>query len=199
MFGMRGALLVCVALAILVAGACNRDKGDEPIRDQHREGLEKSTQATASQPLVQGVNLENKGFASWPDRQPVAPEVRTLDKLIRPVLQAQFGGVKLIAESTGPETRLDGEVIENSFSYAVSRVFVPDDGRALHKALVEEAKFGLSPRLGKKPTVWTGGATMSFLKVSGGRTYSMVITLDVSKQQIRVESYRPGSKYDRMG
>lgn len=120
-----------------------------------------------------------------------------MDGQIRPVLRKLFGDARLISESGAPETKIDGEVVENKFTYAVNKILVPKDGELLHAAL-HAAHFGLSPRLGSKSTIWSGGAAMSLFKTTSQRSYSLVINVDTRKQQIVVESYRLGSKYDRL-
>jgi hypothetical protein len=164
--------------------------GDEPTKSGSQEGLAKLTQQ-AQQKTV------NSGFAAVRDNGGKAPEVKDLDEVLRPVLQKLYGDARIVAESRSPETKVDGEVVENRITYAVSRTLAPNDGVALHAAL-RSAGFSTSPRLGAKPTIWSGGATMSLFKSTALRSYSLVVNIDSRKQQVTVESYKLGSKYDRL-
>jgi hypothetical protein len=79
----------------------------------------------------------------------------------------------------------------------VKQLLTPQDGTPLHSAFLS-AGFSTSPRLGSKPTIWSHGATMSLFETTSKRGYSFVINIDTDKQQIVVESYKLGSKYDRL-
>ena len=189
-------ILFSICLAITIFNGCGKKEGDEPTKYRSQTGLEKLTQET-SKNQSPTFKKDNLAFNSSRDIQGKAAEVRDLDALIRPVLKKLFGDTRLVSESGAPETKRDGEVIENKFTYIVSKSLIPKDGESLHAALLN-AGFSTSPRLGSKPTIWSGGATMSLFESTSMRTYSLVINVDTRKQQIVVESYRLGSKYDRL-
>ena len=181
---------VYIALAICVG--CGKKEGDEPTKYRSQAGLEK-----LSKNQGQMSKKDNWAFNSSRGIEGKATEVRDLDSCIRPVLKKLFGDAKIVAESQSPETRKDGEVVENRITYVVKQFLVPDDGKALH-ATLHAGGFGLSVRLGAKPTIWRDGAVMSLFKSTSQRSYSLVINVDTKKQQIVVESYRLGSHYDRL-
>jgi hypothetical protein len=189
-------LPICVVL--IMGSGCEKQEGDEPTKYQSQEGLERLTEQAAKQ---QAENLksasENHVFDRAKEVEGWAAEVRDLDGVIRPVLKELFGDARIISESEKPATQRDGEVLENQFVYVVRKHLVPQDGKSLHAALCA-AHFGKSPRLGSKPTIWSGGALMSLFKTTRLRTYSLVIKLDPKKQQLIVESYKLGSRYDRL-
>jgi hypothetical protein len=190
-------LLVLFFIAVISSNGCGKKEGDEPTKYRSQAGLEKLTNEAANKVTKQSTAQDNSKFFASKDSSGKAPEVRDLDSQIKPVLRKLFGDVRLISESGAPETKIDGEVVENKFTYIVSKALVPKDGEPLHAAL-RTAHFGASPRLGSKPTIWSGGATMSLFKTTSQRSYSLVINVDIRKQQIVVESYRLGSKYDRL-
>jgi len=175
---------------------CGKKAGDEPTKYRSQEGLAKMTQQQSDMMKMSSV-AKNPRFLVASSLAPASSEVKDLDAAIRPVLKNIFGNAKIVSESKTPETQRDGEVVENRFIYVVNKVLVRQDGKALHTAL-HAAGFGLSPRLGSEPTTWTGGAIMSLFKSTSARSYSLVINMDTKKQQIVVESYRLGSKYDRL-
>jgi hypothetical protein len=184
--------------ATFFLSSCAKKEGDEPTKYRSQAGLEKLTQqAQQAGGAVAKGGVVNPAFYTAANNSAKAPEVKDLDSAIRPVLEKLFGGAKMISESRTAETQRDGEVVENRFTYVVGRIMAPKDGEALHTAL-HAAHFGLSPRLGGKPTIWSGGAAMSLFKNSSMRSYSLVINIDTRKQRIVVESYRLGSKYDRL-
>ena len=200
MVNKRVSLNLCVVVFVAVfLSACGKKEGDEPTKYRSQVGLEKLTQQaqqSAGKAVKQG-GLANPAFYTAADSGGRAPEVKDLDSAFRPVLQKLFGGARMISESRVAETKVDGEVVENRFVYVVSRVLTADDGDTLHAALRAQ-HFGSSPRLGSKPTKWSGGAGMSLFKTTSLRSYSLVVNIDTRKQQIVVESYRLGSKYDRL-
>ncbi|MCX5701365.1 MAG: hypothetical protein NTW64_00050 [Candidatus Omnitrophica bacterium] len=189
------AVFVFGAIATICSG-CGKKEGDEPTKYRSQEGLAKMTQQQSDMMKMSSV-AKNPRFLVTSSLAPVSSEVKDLDAAIRPVLKNIFGNAKIVSESKAPETKVDGEVVENRFIYVVNKVLVRQDGKALHTAL-HAAGFGLSPRLGSEPTTWTGGAMMSLFKSTSARSYSLVINMDTKKQQIVVESYRLGSKYDRL-
>ena len=196
MFYKKLSLVLCVLAFVVSLSACGKKESDEPTKYRSQAGLEKLSREAAKH-QGQSVKKDNLAFNSLRDIQGKAAEVRDLDALIRPVLKKLFGDTRLVSESGAPETKRDGEVIENKFTYIVSKSLIPKDGESLHAALLN-AGFSTSPRLGSKPTIWSGGATMSLFESTSMRTYSLVINVDTRKQQIVVESYRLGSKYDRL-
>lgn len=199
MIEKRTALLGCVlTLTVFFLSGCGKKEGDEPTKYRSQAGLEKlSRKAAKQQRKVAGGTADNPGFYNSPGIQGKAAEVTDLDAVLRPVLRKLFGDAKIISESGKPDTRPDGEVIENKFIYAVKKRLAADDGFNLHTALCG-AHFSGSPRLGSKPTEWRGNVTMSLFTSTSRRTYSLVINVDTNKQQISVESYKLGSKYDRL-
>jgi len=189
-------LAMCIAL--IMGSGCEKKEGDEPTKYQSQAGLERLTeQAAQQQQESSGSGPENPAFNNSIEVEGVVAEVRDLDSVIKPVLKKLFGDARIISESKKPETKRDGEVVENQFTYVVRKYLVPQDGESLHAALCA-AHFGRSPRVGSKPLIWSGGAGMSFFKSTSLRSYSLVINVDTKKQQITVESYKLGSKYDRL-
>ena len=178
---------------VLSLTCCGNKEGDEPTKYNSQAGLENLT----NEAIKKDVSRKNSTFFISEEISGKAAEVKDLDSLVRPTLKKLFGDVKLISESDAPETKIDGEIVENRFAYIVSKLLVPKDGKPLHASLHANG-FGLSPRLGSKPTIWSGGAMMSLFKSTSLRSYSLVINIDTKKQQIVVESYRLGSKYDRL-
>ena len=189
-------ILGILLFAAVSLSACGKKEGDEPTKYQSQAGLEKLTRDAQKQADT-GIVAGNTAFNSSRGVEGKAAEVRDLDAVIRPVLKKLFGDIKMVSESTKPETKIDGEVVENQFTYVVKKYLVPKDGVALHSALYA-VHFSPSPRLGSKPTIWSGGAGMSFFKSTNMRSYSLVFNVDTRKQKIVVESYRLGSKYDRL-
>ena len=191
-------VFLAMFIALIVGSGCQKKEGDEPTKYQSQAGLERLTeQAAKQQGGNSGSDPGNPAFDNSIEVEGKAPEVRDLDRIIVPVLKSLFGDARIISESEKPETQKDGEVVENQFTYVVRKHMVPKDGESLHAALCA-AHFGKSPRLGSKPTIWSGGALMSLFKTTRLRTYSLVIKLDPKKQQLIVESYRLGSRYDRL-
>lgn len=182
-------LIVC--FAIIICNGCGKKEGDEPTKYRSQAGLEKLTLQ------AQSAKKDNPLFGRTADSNAKAPETKDLDSAIRPVLKNLFGDARMVSESNSPQTEPDGEVVENRFVYSVKKHMVPEDGNALHAAL-HSAGFGLSPRLGSKPSIGRSNAVMSLFKSTSRRSYSLVINIDTKKQQIIVESYRLGSKYDRL-
>jgi hypothetical protein len=108
-----------------------------------------------------------------------------------------FKEAKLIS-AKGPEApKRDGEVIEDRLIYSVKPLLTESDGDELHDAF-HAVGFVDSPRLGRRPTHSRGNVYMSLMKSTSQRGYSFVIIVYTDKQQIEIESYKLGSKYDRM-
>jgi len=154
------------------------------------ETISKPEEKQATQEKIETTNTSEQS-------QACEGVVDDINSRITPVLNKVFGGARIIAQSSSSETKIDGEVVENRITYKVNKNLIPEDGNALHAAF-REAGFSRSPRLGAKPTIWSGGAAMSFFESTSQRSYSFVINIDTRKQQIVVESYRLGSKYDRL-
>lgn len=184
-------VIFAACFAIITCDGCGKKIADEPTKYRSQAGLEKLTLQ------AQAVSEDNRAFFSSKDSTAKAPEVKVLDVNLRPALKKVFGDAKITAESNSPQTKSDGEVVENRFVYSVKKRMVPEDGKALHAALLSSG-FSTSPRLGSKPTIWKGGAVMSLFRSTPQRTYSLQVAIDTKKQQIVVESYRLGSKYDRL-
>ena len=113
------------------------------------------------------------------------------------MLTKLFGDIKLVEESKAPEIKIDGEVVENRMVYVVRLLLTPEEGDNLHSAL-KQVGFVSSPQLGSKPTHYKTGTAMSVMKTTSLRGYSLVINVDAGKQRIEIQSYKLGSKYDRL-
>ena len=181
---------LCCLFAAVNAG-CGVKAADEPTKYRSQEGLEKLTaQAAASAP-------DNPAFLLAKDRTSGSPNAQDIDSIIRPVLARSFKDAKLVS-ATGPEApKRDGEVVEDRLVYVVKATVTEADGDKLRSAF-EAARFPASPRLGRKPTHSRGNVYMSLFKSTSRRGYSFVVIVDTNKQRIQVESYKLGSKYDRL-
>jgi len=177
--------------AIFIGNGCGRNKGDEPTKYRSQAGLEKLTaQAAQTSP-------DNPKFFTARSITPANATAKDIDSLIRPVLVKMFKDAKLIS-AKGPEApQKDGEVVEDRLVYAVRKAMARTDGDRLHGTL-HSMGFAYSPRLGSKPTHLRARVYMSLMKTTRLRGYSFVIIVDTQKQQIEVESYKLGSKYDRL-
>jgi hypothetical protein len=186
--------LFFAALFFAFAGTgCGQKAGDEPTKYASQEGLEKLTMQAQSAQAAQ----KNAKFSSAKNITPANTTAKDLDSVIRPVLVRTFGDARLIS-AKGPEApQKDGEVVEDRLTYSVRALMTEPDGDRLHGAF-RSAGFSSSPRLGGKPTHSRGNVYMSLFESTGQRTYSLVITVDTRKQQIEAQSYRLGSKYDRL-
>jgi len=196
---MRKLILVFLAINIsVIFCGCGKKQNDEPTKNADQSQLAKMSQKAASQNKPAAGNIsDNPAFSSASSRTLSNDVAKDIDSIITPVLKKAFGGAKIIAESKAPETKIDGEVVENRITYVVRPLLTPQDGTQLHAAFIS-AGFKTSPRLGSKPTIWSHGATMSLFRSTSKRGYSFVINIDSDKQQIVVESYKLGSKYDRL-
>lgn len=198
-------VLIVVCLITTFYSGCGKKEVDEPTKNADQSELAKmqqqqeqpSKKAAGQQQSTTKHISDNPAFYSEANKAGENDTTKNLDSVIAPVLKKVFGDAKLVAESKAAETKRDGEVVENSITYVVKRLMVPQDGRDLHTAL-HNSGFGLSPRLGAQPTTWREGAIMSLFKRTSQRSYSLVIKIDTVKQQIVVESYKLGSKYDRL-
>jgi hypothetical protein len=184
--------LVCQGLS-----GCSKEDPAEATQTATGNAGEQSglVQKNIIQPVIQHIS-DNPAFFSEQAIDPQAPAVKHLDSLIRPILIQVFGEAKLIEEK-GSETRLDGEVVLNTLSYAVRRYADQQDGIVLHDAFRAQ-NFSRSPRLGAKPTVTNKFIAMSFTKSTSQGSYSIVLQINLLDQSLKVESYQLGSKYDRM-
>ena len=141
---------------------------------------------------------DNPVFFTAKDLSPQAPEALDLDGLLRPVFKNLFEDVKLTEEIGKQPPSADGEVEENQLIYVTRRLLDEADGDELHRVLYQQKGFSRTPRLGAKPTHSRTAVFMSLSKSTSRRGYSLVIVVDFGKQQLRVISYRLGSKYDRL-
>ena len=177
---------------------CGKKEGDEPTKYRSQAGLEKlSKQAAQKSTTVKSITRDNPKFNSSRDIKPESQALKNLDAVIRTVLIQQFGGAKIIAQNNVPVSDRADDLTLNSMQYVVRQMLNEDNVRALHAAL-KKANFDPNVRLGTKPTVLTSWAAMSFFKHTAGSTYSIALRIDFKKQIIKVESYKLGSKYDRM-
>jgi len=193
-------ITLCILSILMVFfTGCGQKQADEPTKTADQSELARMSGQQGQASTKQEANPSNSAYAAASGLTLTDETSKDIDSLIAPVLKEVFGGAKIIAESHEPETRDDGEVIENKITYVVPSIFRAEDGRRLHSAFLA-AHFGTSPRLGSEPTIIkaTKQAMMSFLETTPQRPYSFVITLDAAKQQITVVSYKLGSKYDRL-
>jgi hypothetical protein len=196
------------AMFIISGSACGqRKEGDEPTKYQSQAGLEKLTQQAAqgfpaSRPGQAKQTTTKSGpvnskFSSAKNITATSPNGKDIDSIIRPVLARQFGDARLVS-SKGPEApKRDGEVVEDRLVYSVKTLLTVNGGDDLHKAF-RAVGFLASPRLGREPTHSRDSVYMSYFRSTSLRGYSFVVKVDTGKQQIEIESYKLGSKYDRM-
>ncbi|HOX54587.1 MAG: hypothetical protein PHI86_01095 [Candidatus Omnitrophica bacterium] len=184
-------------LAAVMFSGCGKKEGDEPTKYVSQAGLEQLTkQAQKTGATTAGIT-SNPKFSSAKGITPANTTAKDIDGIIRPVLAKFFGDARLVS-AKGPEApQRDGEVVEDRMIYSVKRIIKEGDGDSLHSAF-RSAGFSTSPRLGSKPTHSRGNVYMSLFESTSQRSYSFVITVDTGKQQIEVQSYRLGSKYDRL-
>ncbi len=188
--------LVTCLIMIAAGPACGKKEGDEPTKYASQEGLARLTTQAQSQSSSKNISV-NPAFLAAADKRPATTEAKDLDRIIRPILIKHLNGAKLTEESRAAETKTDGEVVENKLTYAVKDHLTVENGKTLHAAF-RAAGFSSSPRLGSKPTTLRDRVLMSLFETTPLRTYSLVIDIDLKKQRIVVESYRLGSKYDRL-
>lgn len=186
---------ICFALTLSLV-SCSKKKPNTT------ESISKSASQTAPGKSPSSVSpiqkiSDNPGFFTAAAINPKSNVAKDLDNLLRPFLAKLFEEVKLVEESQIPETKIDGEVVENRLVYVVRLLLTPEEGDDLHSAL-RAGRFVSSPRLGRKPTHSQSTVAMSLMKSTSLRGYSLVIKVDAGKQQIVIESYKLGSKYDRM-
>lgn len=185
-------------LAAVMFSGCGKKEGDEPTKYASQDGLEQLTkQAQKTGATAAAGAISNPRFSSAKSVTPTNATAKDIDGIIRPVLVKFFGDARLIS-AKGPEApQRDGEVVEDRMIYSVKRIIKEGDGDSLHSAF-RSAGFSTSPRLGSKPTHSRGNVYMSLFESTSQRSYSFVITVDTGKQQIEVQSYKLGSKYDRL-
>jgi len=186
-------LLPVLFFVMLVDSGCGEKTGDEPTKYQSQEGLAKLSGMAAPQ-NTPGDNPDFKSLKAIPPQTPTAKDI---DSIIRPALAKTFQDAKLISATGQEAPKRDGEVIEDRLIYAVKVRLDRNGGDALHAALRAQG-FSTSPRLGSKPTHASKKVLMSLFETTRLRTYSFVIIVDAEKQQVVVESYRLGSRYDRL-
>jgi hypothetical protein len=197
-------ILIPLCVVIILFSGCGKKQDDEPTKKADQSELAKidkqqqtsKKSADTHKPVIGNIS-DNPAFFSAANHAPANDTAKDIDSIIMPVLKKVFGDAKFVSESKAPQTKVDGEVVENRLTYMVRQLLTPQDGTPLHSAFTA-AGFKTSPRLGRKPTIWSHGATMSLFKSTSKRGYSFVINIDSDKQQIVVESYKLGSKYDRM-
>lgn len=186
-------IVVTIGLILIPAGCKKKENNSVPPKSQSQSSSQVSKKS--QQPVMK--ISDNPGFFTATAIKPQATEAKDLDKLLRPILTRLFEDAKLIEESKAPVTQRDGEVIENRLVYAVRMILTPQEGDNLHSAL-KQAGFVSSVRLGSKPTHFKSAVAMSVMKTTSLRGYSLVINVDSGEQKIEIESYKLGSKYDRM-
>lgn len=187
--------VMALCVAFFMVSGCGKKEGYEPTKYNSQAGLEKLTAQAQTQ--AQALKRDNPAFYTARNISLASADAQDIDAAVRPVLKKYFGDAKAVADLKSQETKIDGEVVENRITYVVKRMMVAKDGKPLHSEL-RAAHFGASPRLGSEPTIWSGGAVMSLFQNTSRRAYSLVINVDTRKQQVVVESYRLGSKYDRL-
>jgi hypothetical protein len=187
-------ILIAACFAGAFLGSCRKKVADESPPQSKSQFSDEPTKQKQSATMSIS---DNPAFFSATTISPKAPEVKDLDNLLRPVLTKLFGEVKLVEESKAPQTKPDGEVVENRMVYVVRLLLTPEEGDNLHLAL-KGVGFVSSPRLGSKPTHSRTMVLMSLMKSTSLRGYSLVINVDAGRQRIEIESYKLGSKYDRM-
>jgi hypothetical protein len=187
-------------MTIISGSACGqRAEGDEPTKYQSQAGLEKLTQQAAQRSKQASAQSGpvNSRFSSAKNITAASPTSKDIDSIIRPVLVKQFGDARLLSAAGPEKPKIDGEVVEDRLLYSVRTVLTEAAGDKLHAAF-RAVGFVTSPRLGSKPTHGRTKVLMSLFRSTSLRGYSFVIIVDMSKQQIEVESYKLGSKYDRL-
>jgi hypothetical protein len=191
---------VLASLCVLAtAVSCSGKKGDTEDRRSVAASTSQQKEPGSSRaggPAITDIS-DNPGFGSSTAVSPANETVKDLDAMISPVLKAYFGDARLVGQTVEPSTRADGEVVLESLQYSAKRWFGPEDAKPLHTAF-HEAHFGLSPRIGSEPVKTNKYIMMSFFKTSRFKSYSLVIHMTIADQTIRVQSYRLGSKYDRL-
>lgn len=195
-------ILIFVLISACLAGAflsgCRKKEADKPQPPPSQAQFDDEPTKRNQPPKNNVISIsDNPAFFTASAINPKAPEAKDLDKLFRPVLVDVFGDAKLVEESQAPQTKVDGEVVENRIVYVVRLILTPQEGNNLHSAL-KRVGFVSSPRLGSKPTIFSTGAIMSVMRTTSLRGYSLVIKVDSGKQKIEIESYKLGSKYDRL-
>jgi len=183
-------LLFAALFFIFIGSGCGKREGDEPTKYRSQAGLEKLT-------MQAQITQNNPKFSFARNVTPANPSGKDIDSIIRPVLVRTFKDARLVS-AKGPEApQRDGEVVEDRLVYSVNVLLREPDGDKLHAAF-RSVGFVTSPRLGSKPTHSRGNVYMSLFRSTSLRGYSFVIVVDTGKQQIELESYRLGSKYDRL-
>ena len=200
LFSMVGFIML-ISLCILSAATTSCSGKKEEAQTQNADpaspAQKKGTAVSpSSDPSVMDIS-DNVNFRSAKVVSPANETIEDLDHMIAPVLKGYFGDVRLVGQNIEPSARPDGEVILETLQYCAKRWFGPEDAKPLHTAF-HDAGFGLSPRLGSEPTKTNKFLMMSFFKNSRLKNYSLVVHMTVSDQTILIQSYRLGSKYDRL-
>lgn len=127
--------LLAVCFATLFSSGCKKKESGKIRQTSQPQSSEEPTRQT--QPKIMNIS-GNPAFFTVTAISPKAPEAKDLDNLLRPVLTKLFGEVKLVEESKAPQTRTDGEVVENRLVYVVRLILTPQEGDNLHAALKKE-------------------------------------------------------------
>ena len=183
-------ILALVVLFLFVSGCFAGKSEDEPTKNSSQEGLRMLNEQAVRK--GQEGSPENLRFPAFRDIRPESSALESLDSVIRPVLAKQFGAAKIIEQNNEPVTDRTGETVLNSMKYVVRDTITASNSREFHAALTE-AGFKPSIRLGRKPTVATSWAAMSFLKKVEKTYYSITIRLDFKEQTIKANSYKIGT------
>ncbi len=190
-----GTLSIVLAMFVIGMSSCGQKTVDEPTKYRSQAGLEALTQQ--AQKATQGSSAQNPQFLTAKETKNFPGRTKDIDGVIRPVLLKLFGGARLISATGEEPPKKDGEVVEDRLVYVVKGLLTREKGDALHAAL-HSSGFGYSPRLGSKPTHARSKVLFSLFESTSSRSYSFVFIVDCEKQKIEVESYRLGSKYDRL-
>ncbi len=188
---------LCILAAVTTGCSGHREEAQAQKADPASPAQKKAAAEPASgDPSVMDIS-DNVNFRSASIVSPANETIEDLDRMIAPVLKKYFGDARLVGQNIEPSTRPDGEVILETLQYSAKRWFGPEDAKPLHTAF-REALFRPSPRLGSEPTKSNKYLMMSFFNKSDLKSYSLVVHMTVPDQTILVQSYRLGSKYDRL-
>lgn len=150
----------------------------------------------APAPVVLDIS-DNPGFATAVAVTPTSPSGQRLDRLLRPALTQVFGDVRLTKHEDQLPPQRDGEVVLDRLRYVPRKLMDGPAGTELHAAL-RAAHFVPTPRVGNKPVITRRYVRMSVSKSAEGGGFSLEIAFDLTTQVITVESFRLGSKLDRL-
>lgn len=192
-----GLVSLCMLSAAVPGCSGKKEEARSPKAGPASPAQQAPSASTGSgQPPIMDIS-DNPNFRSAGAVSPANDTIKDLDAMIAPVLKTYFGDVRLVGQTVEPSTRPDGEVVLETLQYSAKRWFGPEDAKPLHTAF-HDAGFGLSPRIGSEPLSTNKYLMMSFFKTSRLKSYSLVVHMTISSQTILVQSYRLGSKYDRL-